>query len=115
MSQGKNSLYASADEFQSLIKQVLSWDIRSVSQRNRPHNVASTTKNSNQLENASDPDDLRDEEGSDYGSEQSALSYGEIVYHLVLEGLDVSYRIDFNGNVIAEKVSIINDLQKQAA
>ncbi|KAK6127043.1 hypothetical protein DH2020_039221 [Rehmannia glutinosa] len=33
----KKSHYASPDEFQSLIRQVLSWDIRSLSQRSRPH------------------------------------------------------------------------------
>ncbi|KAL6012327.1 hypothetical protein ACLOJK_002812 [Asimina triloba] len=35
----KSSLYPSANEFQSLIKQVLSWDIRSISQRSRTHHL----------------------------------------------------------------------------
>ncbi|EXB94539.1 hypothetical protein L484_022849 [Morus notabilis] len=109
---GKNSLYASPDEFQSLIKQVLSWDIRSVSQRNRPHDSLIKTENGEHLESAFDPDEFHDEEVSDHGSEQPSLSSGEVVYHLILEGLDVSYRIDFNGNVVVEKVSISNHLEQ---
>ncbi|CAL5088252.1 unnamed protein product [Urochloa decumbens] len=83
----KQSLYASADEFQDLIKQVLSWDIRSISQRIRPHQV-------NTQGNA---DDHCSEE-ADEDHEGRACS--GVVYHLHLEGIDVSYRIDQGSNIV---------------
>ncbi|KAL5548974.1 hypothetical protein UlMin_004205 [Ulmus minor] len=103
--EGKNSLYASADEFQSFIKQVLSWDIRSVSQRNRPRDSLIKRQNGNGLESGSDSDNHQGEAACDHGSDQVPLSSKEITYHVIVEGLDISYRIDISGNVIVEKVS----------
>lgn len=80
-SQEKKSLYGSADELKSLITQVLSWDIRSMSQRNKPQDT-------------SDAD--------------------SIVYHLVLEGLDVSYMIDNQSNILVQDVSFPNNLEDVA-
>lgn len=77
----KKSLYGSADEFKSLISQVLSWDIRSMSQRNKPQDT-------------SDAD--------------------SIVYHLILEGLDVSYMIDNESNILVQDVSLPNSLEDVA-
>jgi len=37
--------------------------------------------------------------------EQNAISSNEIIYHLILEGLDVSYRIDHDDNGIVENIS----------
>ncbi|KAL1203128.1 hypothetical protein V5N11_015366 [Cardamine amara subsp. amara] len=74
----KKSLYGSADELKSLITQVLSWDIRSMSQRNKPQDT-------------SDAD--------------------SIIYHLVLEGLDVSYMIDNESNILVQDVSLPKNLQ----
>ncbi|CAH2077726.1 unnamed protein product [Thlaspi arvense] len=79
--QEKKSLYSSGDEFKSLIRQVLSWDIRSMSQRNKPQDT-------------SDADN--------------------IVYHLVLEGLDVSYMIDNESNILVQDVSLLNILEDVA-
>ncbi|CAA7050185.1 unnamed protein product [Microthlaspi erraticum] len=79
----KKSLYSSADEFKSLITQVLSWDIRSMSQRNKPQDT-------------SDAD-------------------SSIVYHLVLEGLDVSYMIDNESNILVQDVSLPNNLEEDVA
>ncbi|XP_010433274.1 PREDICTED: uncharacterized protein LOC104717421 isoform X2 [Camelina sativa] len=76
----KKSLYGSADELKSLITQVLSWDIRSLSQRNKPQDT----------------------------------SDAEIVYHLVLEGLDVSYMIDNESNILVQDVSRPQNLQDVA-
>lgn len=104
--QGKKSLYASQDELQSLIKQVLSWDIRSLSQRNRPHDSRVETRNGKELSNASDSDSCEDEEASTLRTDPDSLSLGDIIYHLNLAGMDVSYRIDFHGNVVVEKVAI---------
>ncbi|XP_020873018.1 putative S-adenosylmethionine-dependent methyltransferase RcsF isoform X3 [Arabidopsis lyrata subsp. lyrata] len=73
----KKSLYSSAEEFRSLITQVLSWDIRSMSQRNKPQDTLNA----------------------------------EIVYHLVLEGLDVSYMIDNESNILVQDVSLPKNLQ----
>ncbi|XP_041019047.1 tRNA (adenine(37)-N6)-methyltransferase isoform X1 [Juglans microcarpa x Juglans regia] len=105
---GKKSLYASPEEFQSLIKQVLSWDIRSPSQRNRPYDSHVETRNGKA--SVSDSDSYQDEEASTPTSDQASLSFGGIIYHLNLEGLDVSYRINCDGDVIVEKVAISPDI-----
>ncbi|KAL6532805.1 hypothetical protein OROGR_013765 [Orobanche gracilis] len=108
----KKSLYASPDEFQSLIRQVLSWDIRSVSQRIRPRQLSAKTK----AESRSDYDVemivndysvagrscQQDENGGELVSYPTSI----VVYHLILEGLDVSYRIDSGSSVLVEKVSL---------
>ncbi|KAD3066334.1 hypothetical protein E3N88_34213 [Mikania micrantha] len=79
----KKSLYTSPEEFQILIKQVLSWDIRSVSQRTQVEENCERTK-----------------------TEQAYSKEGRnIIYHLNLEGLDVAYRITSNSNVIVESVT----------
>lgn len=109
--QGKKSLYASADEFQNLIRQVLSWDIRSVSQRNQPHASLVKTENGKALESTSDSGDDRDEEACSHVTEK-AFSSGEVIYHLIVEGLDVWYIIDCNGNVIIENVSLSPAISK---
>ncbi|KAI9125533.1 hypothetical protein K1719_002951 [Acacia pycnantha] len=102
---GKKSLYASTCEFQSLIKQVLSWDIRSVSQRKRPHDAISKKDDDEQMGDPFDRDESLDEAACVLEREQNSLYSMEVIYHLILEGLDVSYRIDDNNNVIVEKVS----------
>ncbi|GJY58867.1 tRNA (adenine(37)-N6)-methyltransferase isoform X2 [Tanacetum coccineum] len=80
----KKSLYASPEEFQRLIKQVLSWDIRSVSQR---------TQN--------------DETSAKLDTEQVSVDEGRhMIYHLNLEGLDITYRITSNSNVVVENVTV---------
>lgn len=91
--QEKRSLYTSQDEFKGLIKQVLSWDIRSVSQRNRPH--PSNTEYKSIQEDAPKPEN----------HDENYQTSGNVIYHLILEGLDVSYRIDRNRNVFVEKVN----------
>lgn len=95
--QGKKSLYASDEEFRGLIKQVLSWDIRSVSQRkNQPHNSIFQTDNASEKQE---------------GEEEGHISHGNVTYHLVLEGMNVSYRIDSNASVLVEKVSLPSQIQ----
>ncbi|PPD94755.1 hypothetical protein GOBAR_DD08215 [Gossypium barbadense] len=91
----KKSLYSSPDELKSLVKQALSWDIRSVSQRNRPHNNLLKIGSGDASGNASDLDDSQDGEAS-----------GELIYHLILDGMDFSYKIDGNGNVMVKEVHI---------
>ncbi|XP_038711118.1 putative S-adenosylmethionine-dependent methyltransferase RcsF isoform X2 [Tripterygium wilfordii] len=103
------TLYESPDELLSLIKQVLSWDIRSVSQRNRPHGSL-VTGNYEASQNSLDLDDYQDEEASDSETEQARSSCKDLVYHLNLEGLDISYRIDSNGNVVVEDVTISSNI-----
>ncbi|CAN6174399.1 unnamed protein product [Urochloa humidicola] len=89
------SLYASADEFQDLIKQVLSWDIRSISQRIRPHQV-------NMEGNADDHwSEVADEDHN------KGTAFSGVVYHLHLEGIDVSYRIDQGSNIIVEDAALL--------
>ncbi|XP_017983823.1 PREDICTED: uncharacterized protein LOC18589121 isoform X2 [Theobroma cacao] len=100
----KNSLYSSPDELKSLVKQVLSWDIRSLSQRTRPHDTLIKIGNGDTSDNTSDMNDFEDGEASGHGSELAPS--GEIIYHLILDGMDFSYKIDCNGNVIVEKVDL---------
>uniref|UniRef100_A0A0A9CVV2 Uncharacterized protein n=1 Tax=Arundo donax TaxID=35708 RepID=A0A0A9CVV2_ARUDO len=85
----KQSLYASANEFQDLIQEVLSWDIRSLSQQIRPHQVTME----------SEADDRGGKEGDEDHNDGSCSC---IVYHLHLEGIDVSYRIDQDSNIVVE-------------
>ncbi|MED6185693.1 hypothetical protein PIB30_059553 [Stylosanthes scabra] len=109
----KKSLYASPSEFQRLIKQVLSWDIRSLSQRNRPHDARSKNDNDDEvLVNACDEDEHQDDRACLHEKEQNSVDSKDIIYHLILEGLDVSYRIDHHGNVNVEKVSPSSFLDK---
>ncbi|MBA0553805.1 hypothetical protein Golob_012954 [Gossypium lobatum] len=91
----KKSLYSSPDELKSLVKQALSWDIRSVSQRNRPYNNLLKIGSGDASDNVSDLDDSQDGEAS-----------GELIYHLILDGMDFSYKIDGNGNVMVKEVHI---------
>jgi hypothetical protein len=85
--------------------QVLSWDIRLLSQRNRPHDVLRKKERDKLLGDTSDVDEQLDEKAFAHEKEQDSLNSTEVIYHLILEGLDVSYRIDHDGNVIVEKVS----------
>lgn len=100
-------MYASPEELQKLIEEVLSWDIRSVSQRNRTHDSPVREINGKASDITSDLDDLH-EDSSD-GRDKAPLHSTDIVYHLVLERFDVSYRIDSDGNVFVEKVTIPSD------
>ncbi|CAL5328451.1 unnamed protein product [Camellia sinensis] len=110
----KKSIYACPDEFQSLIKQVLSWDIRSLSQRSRPHNSIVNTENDIRgNSNTVDLDDDQDDAATNTGGEGVSLLSSDIIYHLTLEGLDVSYRMVSDGNVIVEKVTLPSRITKQ--
>ncbi|XP_075509938.1 uncharacterized protein LOC142546222 [Primulina tabacum] len=102
----KKSLYFSPDEFLSLIKQVLSWDIRSVAQRSHPHNALRKTDDCSGEDDDTVVRSCVREEDFEHGNEPQSLSFHDVIYHLVLEGLDVSYRIDSIGNVLVEKVSL---------
>ncbi|XP_068649178.1 uncharacterized protein, partial [Aristolochia californica] len=107
---GKQSLYSSPDEFQSLIKQVLSWDIRSVSQKNRPHNTL-LKQASHGMENLTMESELESEH-DEATTDPVDLEYttltglNDVTYHLNLERVDVSYRIDSSSNVMVEKVTL---------
>ncbi|XP_011018134.1 PREDICTED: uncharacterized protein LOC105121265 isoform X1 [Populus euphratica] len=66
----KKSLYASPDELQCLIKQVLSWDIRSISQRNQPHDPLIKTGNGEAPHSALDSNQNQDQEALDNENSQ---------------------------------------------
>ncbi|XP_072987861.1 uncharacterized protein [Typha latifolia] len=101
-----HSLYASEDEFQMLINEVLGWDIRSLSQRSRPHLVA--IKGESHVSYAE-----LEGNGSEEGSYQTINSSADVLYHLILEGIDVSYRIDESTNVMIEKATLLSDNRNQ--
>ncbi|GAB2267466.1 hypothetical protein Dimus_002449 [Dionaea muscipula] len=90
------TLYSSPDEIHRLIKQVLSWDIRSPSQRNRPRSSVTSTKG-HTTDNASSDE-----------QPQPAAPWIDVVYHLVLEGLDISYKINENANVVIDSVALVS-------
>ncbi|PKA65445.1 hypothetical protein AXF42_Ash005779 [Apostasia shenzhenica] len=87
------SLYSSIDEFESLIKQVLSWDIRSLSQRSLPRNRDPTLLSVGTVN-------------------EDSSSSNDIIYHVILEEVDISYRIDGKSNVIVEKATIVSNACK---
>lgn len=50
-----------------------------------------------------------DEEASENGSESVSSSLtGGVIYNLILEGLNVSYRIDSDANVVVENVTVVS-------
>ncbi|XP_057767254.1 uncharacterized protein LOC130987665 isoform X2 [Salvia miltiorrhiza] len=107
----KKSLYSSPDEFQSLIRQVLSWDIRSVSQRSHPVKTKGG-RGDDDAEDTIGGESWQDEEACESGGEQNSSN---AVYHLILEGLDVSYAIDSDANVVVEKVTFPSRLPSASA
>ncbi|KAF8695338.1 hypothetical protein HU200_037568 [Digitaria exilis] len=96
----KQSLYASADEFRDLIKQVLSWDIRSLSQRIRPHRVNMETEANGHI----------GKEADEHHGDKACCG---VIYHLHLEGIDVSYRIDQCSNIVVEDATLIPGARNQ--
>ncbi|KAK9099954.1 hypothetical protein Scep_023384 [Stephania cephalantha] len=102
----KNSFYASCDELERFIKQVLSWDIRSVYQRVRPHEPVS--KGESNLEgyvaSGLEEDNVKDIYHNGGGLTQ------DVLYHLLLESLKISYRIDRYTNVVVENISLESDV-----
>ncbi|CAO2837906.1 unnamed protein product [Amaranthus hypochondriacus] len=80
-----------------LIQQVLSWDIRSSSRRHQPHESVQIVGN---LEDAS-----QNAEDSEVGEEifnqiSENCDSSLITYHVNLEGLEISYIINYKGNVV---------------
>jgi hypothetical protein len=104
--QGKQTLYASADEFQDLIKEVLSWDIRSLSQRIRPHQVTLEHETDNYASKC-DKDYRKTEDC------EATDSCSVVAYHLHLEGIDVSYKIDENSNVVVDNAALLHTAANQ--
>lgn len=92
---------------------MLSWDIRSVSQRSRPHQPSVKTEArrsdddvENIVDDASKVESCQDDEAFENGGDLVSSLSTNGVYHLILEGLDISYRIDSDANVLVEKVTI---------
>ncbi|GAB4838196.1 hypothetical protein Ancab_027725 [Ancistrocladus abbreviatus] len=108
----QQSLYSSLDEIQRLINQVLSWDIRSSSQRNRPHKSMLTLGNCHAVDSTSDSENHSAGEALEQHITEQAAPCADIVYHLILEGLDVSYKIDGDGNVVVDRVAIQSEIPK---
>lgn len=83
-----------------MIKQVLSWEKRSVTQQNQPHNSLSKTERW-------EVDDLccnrAESKETSSSSENSPL---DVTYHLILEGVNITYRIDCGSHVIVEDANL---------
>uniref|UniRef100_A0A803N4H3 TsaA-like domain-containing protein n=1 Tax=Chenopodium quinoa TaxID=63459 RepID=A0A803N4H3_CHEQI len=99
----RSSLYSSQSEMKKLIEQVLSWDIRSSSQRHRPHKSILTVGNVEPAKISPNGEDGEGEETPNPVSEICDPSL--IVYHLNLESLEISYTIDCEGNVLVDSVA----------
>ncbi|CAK9858327.1 unnamed protein product, partial [Sphagnum jensenii] len=92
---GKNSLYSSQVEIQSLVEQVLSRDIRSLNQRQRPHNgVLNILHHDRGIET----------DGAEPSTDTEELP--KVVYHLILEGINVSYSLEQEGVVVVEGAAL---------
>ncbi|KAK9130207.1 hypothetical protein Sjap_010694 [Stephania japonica] len=102
----KNSFYASCDELECFIKQVLSWDIRSVSQRLRPHEPIFKGKGNLEGDVASG---LEEDNFEDICLNGGGLPQ-DVLYHLFLERLKISYRIDGYTNVVVENIALASDV-----
>ena len=105
-------MYSSPDEMTKLIKQVLSWDIRSSSQRRRPHQSLPTVGNLEKADISGNAEGCEDDETFTFVSENCDPS--PIVYHLILEGLDISYMIDYNGNVLVDSVTSVSNASRSS-
>lgn len=57
--------------------------------------------------------DNQHEEGSANGIEMGSHHSGAIIYHLILEGLDVAYRIT-DSNVLVERVTLSSQISNSA-
>ena len=90
-------MYSSAEEFQRLIKEVLSWDIRSLSQQSQLHHQGL------EVESYVESDSV--ENGG--GSNSDKPAGDTVTYHLVLEGICVSYKIDCYSNVMVERADLV--------
>ncbi len=142
--QGKNSLYSSQVEIQSLVEQVLSRDIRSLNQRQRPHNGVLNTLHDDRgietdgAEPSTDTGKLpaRGRNNGECVEEQltdilsmpvdkssatqayyngtaatsmncdHTLRQQKVVYHLILEGINVSYSLEQEGVVVVEGAAL---------
>lgn len=102
----KCCLYSSPIEMKKLIEQVLSWDIRSSSQRHRPHKSLPTVGNFEPADIPLNAEDCEDEEA--FNSVSDNCDPNLVFYHLILEGLDISYMIDCEGNVLVDTVAPIS-------
>ncbi|KAJ0965675.1 hypothetical protein J5N97_026813 [Dioscorea zingiberensis] len=98
----KQSMYSSAEEFQCLIKEVLSWDIRSLSQHRQPHQQGP------EIENYVKCDSVENSGGRNPYAPGNAVTY-----HLVLEGICVSYKIERDSNILVERADLVT-AQKDA-
>lgn len=84
-----------------------------MSQRSSPHQtpIKKGERGGHGVENmvcgGSEVECLQDDEACESGGEPDSSN---VVYHLMLEGLDVSYRIDSNANVFVEKVAFLSRL-----
>lgn len=127
--QGKQSLYSSPNEFQILIEQILSRDIRSLSQRLRPHKTTFGYSNMDIYEDNDNrtyisQDNCIDENGystaltSAVTNERESLSHCDndiVEYHIIVEGIDVSYTIDGHANVVIHRAALTNDVRNGSA
>lgn len=102
----KHSLYASAEDFRRLIQEVLASDIRSLSQQTRPHE--SNGENMFIESEECGIDELNPYGPNGYNKIPSSSPNG-ITYHLILEGIDVSYSIDDDNNILVKEATLGSD------
>ncbi|KAL3680909.1 hypothetical protein R1sor_023865 [Riccia sorocarpa] len=119
----KYSLYSSPEEVRRLLKQVLSRDIRSLNQRERPHTaklsevsdiisrIASDSPHPVTGENGSDEENsLKEQREKFLELTRDECREGEVLYNLVIEGINVSYTQDSEGHVVVKGCRVLQHL-----
>eukprot|EP01018_Ginkgo_biloba_P007105 Gb_24489 [translate_table: standard] len=127
---GNQSLYSSPNEFQILIEQILSRDIRSLCQRMRPHKsnfdfleMALNAHGGVRYQRCTRQESCRDEfdESATITAPETnrreilAGSSKDVVYNLILEGIIVSYTIDDQSNVVIQYATLSSDSECNSA
>lgn len=105
--QGKQSLYSSPQEFQLLLEQVLSRDIRSLCQRQRPHNAAM-----NDLDLEYRAPEVEDGPGNASHMKSGKPQGEEVTYYLVLEGIRVAYTVN-HGQVLVTGANLTPEPERR--
>ncbi|CAM6100053.1 unnamed protein product [Calypogeia fissa] len=121
---GKYSLYSSPEELQGLLKQVLSRDIRSLNQRHKPHPAklsvladivrgTSVSADDSELLSTILPStvtekSLRDTDGVPTPVGETDV---EVLYHVLVEGINVGYTQDTEGRVVVKTATVLKPLK----
>lgn len=125
--QGKHSLYSGPEGLEGLLKQVLSRDIRSLNQRHKPHpaklSVLADVVRGTAVSEVDDPEVLSTilpatikEKPSSRDAERVLTEAEdaddvEVLYHVLVEGINVGYTQDSEGRVVVKAATVLQPLK----